>query len=79
MLCKTQEEIPSAVALASGPVLQPKSEASRAVLQVTPEGRTTFWSRNEPFDCPNVVDAARDQVREGVVLDGELVVWVDRL
>lgn len=80
MLCKAQEAIPAADALAGGTVLEPKWDGFRAVLQVTPEGGVTYWSRNrtnlsDAFQ--DVVAAARDQVPAGVVLDGELVVWVD--
>ena len=80
MLCKAQEAIPTATALAGGTVLEPKWDGFRAVLQVTPEGRTTYWSRkgtNLSSAFPDLVDAARDQVPAGVVLDGELVAWVD--
>ena len=40
----------------------------------------TYWSRNGTdlsTAFPDLVEAARDQVPAGVVLDGELVVWVD--
>ena len=80
MLCIAQETIPTAAALAGGTVLEPKWDGFRAVLQVTPEGRVTYWSRNGTdlsAAFPDLVDAARDQVPAGVVLDGEAVVWVD--
>ena len=61
-------------------MLEPKWDGFRAVLQVTPEGRVTYWSRkgtNLSTAFPDLVEAARDQVPAGVVLDGELVVWVE--
>lgn len=80
MLCRAQETIPAAAALAGGTVLEPKYDGFRAVLQVTPAGRVRYWSRKGTdlsAAFPDLVDAARDQVPAGVVLDGEAVVWVD--
>lgn len=80
MPCRAQETIPAAAALAGGTVLEPKWDGFRAVLQVTPEGRVRYWSRKGTdlsAAFPDLVDAARDQVPAGVVLDGEAVVWVD--
>lgn len=79
MLCKAQEAIPTAAALAGGTVLEPKWDGFRSALQVTPEGRVTYWSRNKTdlsTAFPDLVEAAQAQVPAGVVLDGELVVWV---
>ena len=80
MLCRAQESLPTAEALTGGTVLEPKWDGFRAVLQVTLEGQVTFWSRkgtNLSTAFPDLVEAARDQVPAGVVLDGELVVWVE--
>lgn len=80
MLCKAQEAIPTAAAMVGGTVLEPKWDGFRSALQVTPEGRVTYWSRNKTdlsTAFPDLVEAARDQVPAGVVLDGEVVVWVD--
>lgn len=56
-----------------------KWDGFRAVLQLTPDGRVTYWSRNGSdlsHAFPDLVDAARAQVPPGVVLDGEAVAWV---
>lgn len=79
MLSKSQDAIPTALALAGGTIWEPKWDGFRAVLQ-SADGGVRLWSRNQTDlskAFPDVVEAATAQVPVGCVLDGELVAWVD--
>lgn len=77
MLAKAQESIPGPNDRHS---FEPKWDGFRAVVQTDLDGRIAIWSRNRTNlsrAFPDLVEAARNQMPRGLVLDGEAVVWVD--
>ncbi|MGZ0153747.1 ATP-dependent DNA ligase (plasmid) [Kribbella sp. WER1] len=78
-LAKTAEQIPGPHDLVGGTRYEPKWDGFRAVLVRTGD-EARLWSRNGndlTTSFTDVAAAAVQQVPEGVVLDGELVVYVD--
>lgn len=79
MLAKPAATLPAGTALPGGTVYEPKWDGYRAILERT-SARCRVWSRNGTdlaSGFPEIVQAARDQVEPGTVIDGELVVWRD--
>ena len=77
MLAKPAATLPAGSALPGGTVYEPKWDGYRAILERTPEG-CRVWSRNGAdltAGFPDIVDAACEQLQQGSVFDGELVVW----
>lgn len=78
-LAKAVERLPEPGALPGGSRYEPKLDGWRAAA-VVDEDRVTSWSRqrtNLTDSFPDVAAAIAGQVPSGVVLDGELVRWVD--
>lgn len=79
MLAKPAATLPAGSALLGGTVYEPKWDGYRAILERIPQG-CRVWSRNGADltpGFPEVVRSACDQLRPGMVVDGELVVWSD--
>jgi len=78
MLAKAHDSIPAAAALPGGTVWEPKWDGYRLVLR-TSSHDAELWSRNGTnltAIFPELVTAAAD-LPEGLVLDGEAVIWSD--
>ena len=79
MLAKAQDTIPrpgKRIELA----FEPKWDGYRGCLQMRPDGTVRLWSRNgtDLSDAfPDLIEAARLQIPPRVVLDGEVVAFVD--
>jgi ATP-dependent DNA ligase len=79
MLAKPAATLPAGTALPGGTVYEPKWDGYRAILERTSAG-CRVWSRNGAdlaSGFPEIVQAAREQLEPGTVIDGELVVWRD--
>lgn len=79
MLTRAQDVVPIASARPGGTIWEPKWDGYRSILQAS-QGGVRLWSRNGTnlsAAFPDVVDAAKTQVPDGVVLDGETVAFVD--
>src|SRR3546814_7762283 len=77
MLAKPAATLPADSALPGGTVYEPKWDGYRAILERTSAG-CRVWSRNGAdlaAGFPEIVQAAREQLEPGTVIDGELVVW----
>lgn len=78
-LARSAKLLPAAGALPGGCVYEPKFDGYRALLFVDGgAGRIQSRRRHDiTGSFPEVAAAACDQLPSGLVLDGELVVWVD--
>lgn len=79
MLAKPAATLPAGSALPGGTVYEPKWDGYRAILERTSAG-CRVWSRNGAdlsTGFREIVEAAREQLEPGTVIDGELVVWRD--
>ena len=79
MLAKPAAMLPAGAALSGGTLYEPKWDGYRAILERTSAG-CRVWSRNGAdlaAGFPEIVQAAREQLEPGAVIDGELVVWRD--
>ena len=79
MLAKPAATLPAGSALPGGTVYEPKWDGYRAILERTSAG-CRVSSRNGAdlaAGFPEIVQAAREQLAPGTVIDGELVVWRD--
>jgi ATP-dependent DNA ligase len=79
MLAKPAATLPAGAALPGGTVYEPKWDGYRAILERTSAG-CRVWSRNGAdlaTGFREIVEAAREQLEPGTVIDGELVVWRD--
>lgn len=77
VLARHVTHIPSPDALTGGVVYEPKWDGFRAVLDVR-HGTATLWSRQGKEltrAFPDLIAAASDQLPDGVIIDGEAVVW----
>jgi len=79
MLAKPVDRLPSSEALAGGCVYEPKFDGYRALLFVDDVGCRVQSRRGHDISLsfPDLAEAAAEQLPEGVVLDGELVIWGD--
>jgi ATP-dependent DNA ligase len=79
MLARHVAALPTTGALRGGCVYEPKFDGYRALLFVTDEGCRVQSRRGHDITdaFQDVADAAAQRLPEGLVLDGELVVWVD--
>jgi ATP-dependent DNA ligase len=79
VLARSVELLPAVGALPGGCVYEPKFDGYRALLFI--DDSTCLIQSRRRHDItasfPDVAAAARDQLPSGLVLDGELVVWVD--
>jgi ATP-dependent DNA ligase len=77
MLAKAVEALPQPDALPGGCAYEPKFDGYRALLYVTADGcQVQSRGRHDITDAfDDVATAAAANLPEGVVLDGELVVW----
>ena len=79
MLAKPAATLPAGSGLPGGTVYEPKWDGYRAILERTSAG-CRVWSRNGAdlaAGFPEIVQAARELLEPGTVIDGELVVWRD--
>lgn len=79
MLAKPAATLAAVGSLPGGTVYEPKWDGYRAILERTSAG-CRVWSRNGvdlAAGFPEIVQAAREQLDSGTVVDGELVVWRD--
>ncbi len=79
VLARSVQLLPAAGALPGGCVYEPKFDGYRALLFVD-DGMCLIQSRRRhdiTASFPDVAAVACDQLPSGLVLDGELVVWVD--
>lgn len=79
MLAKPAATLPAGTALPGGTVYEAKWDGYRGILERTSAG-CRVWSRNGAdlaSGFPEIVQAAREQLEPGTVIDGELVVWRD--
>ena len=79
VLARSARRLPQADALPGGCVYEPKFDGYRALLFIE-DGRCRIQSRRRQditASFPEVAAAACEQLPSGLVLDGELVVWVD--
>jgi ATP-dependent DNA ligase len=79
VVARSAEVLPAAGALPGGCVYEPKFDGYRALLFVD-DGRCRIQSRRRhdiTASFADVAAAACEQLPSGLVLDGELVVWVD--
>lgn len=77
MLARPTATLPVAMAMPGGTRWEPKWDGYRGIV-VRDGDLCRVWSRTgaDLSSCfPDVVQAARDQLRPGTVIDGELVVW----
>ncbi|MET0928458.1 MAG: ATP-dependent DNA ligase [Aeromicrobium sp.] len=79
MLARHVTALPAAEALRGGCVYEPKFDGYRALLFVTDDGCRVQSRRGHDITdaFPDVATAAVEHLPAGLVLDGELVVWVD--
>jgi ATP-dependent DNA ligase len=79
MLARHVAAMPAPGALRGGCVYEPKFDGYRALLFVTEDGCRVQSRRGHDITdaFQDVADAAGEQLPEGLVLDGEMVVWVD--
>lgn len=79
MLARHVSAMPAPGALRGGCVYEPKFDGYRALLFVTDDGCRVQSRRGHDITdaFQDVADAAAEHLPEGLVLDGELVVWVD--
>ncbi|HET9649156.1 MAG TPA: ATP-dependent DNA ligase [Microlunatus sp.] len=79
MLAKAQDAIPGPAALPGGTIWELKYDGYRSVLRSGEEG-TSLWSR-QGTDLsgifPELIGAATEQLPDGLLLDGEVVIWRD--
>ncbi|WP_030303719.1 hypothetical protein [Streptomyces katrae] len=83
MLAQASEYVPGSGVLASGFGAEQKCDGHRAIrfTTATPGGRLLLQTRRGILvqdRFPDLV-AAAEQLPEGLVLDGELVVWLSRV
>jgi ATP-dependent DNA ligase len=79
MLARTAGQLPAEDAMPGGCLYEPKFDGYRALLFVNAD-RCRVQSRrghNISASFPDVAESATDQLPNGFVLDGELVVWND--
>ena len=79
VLARSARRLPTATALPGGSVYEPKFDGYRALLFVD-DGRCRIQSRRRQditASFPDIAAVAGDQLPSGLVLDGELVVWID--
>jgi ATP-dependent DNA ligase len=79
MLARPVKVMPSPTALRGGCVYEPKFDGYRALLFIAEDGCRVQSRRGHDITAafPDVARAAEETLPAGVVLDGELVVWVD--
>ena len=79
MLAKPVDRLPSPEALPGGCVYEPKFDGYRALLFVDDVGCRVQSRRGHDISVsfPDIAETAAEQLPEGVVLDGELVIWGD--
>lgn len=79
MLARHVTAMPGVDALRGGCVYEPKFDGYRAMLFVTDDGCLVQSRRGHDITdaFPDVAAAAAEHLPAGLVLDGELVVWVD--
>jgi ATP-dependent DNA ligase len=78
MLARHVASLPQPSALPGGSVYEPKLDGYRALLFVGEEGCRVQSRRGHDItdEFRDVADAAAEQLPAGLVLDGELVIWV---
>jgi ATP-dependent DNA ligase len=79
MLAAAVDDVPSLTALPGGTVYEPKWDGFRAIVSLD-AGAVTISSRRRKDltrSFPDIATAVRTQLNGPLVLDGELVVWVD--
>ena len=86
MLAVTVDRIPPPQSCPGGCLYEPKFDGFRAVARVDEEGAVDLWSRRRVrFDdaFPEIVEAVRERIEPGTVVDGEIVRlgedWAPRL
>jgi len=79
MLARHVAALPEPGALRGGCVYEPKFDGYRALLFVTEDGCRVQSRRGHDITdaFPDVADVAFEHLPAGLVLDGELVVWID--
>jgi ATP-dependent DNA ligase len=79
MLARHVTALPEPGALRGGCVYEPKFDGYRALLFVTEDGCRVQSRRGHDITdaFPDVAEAAYEHLPAGLVLDGELVVWID--
>jgi ATP-dependent DNA ligase len=79
MLAKPVDRLPAPDALPGGCVYEPKFDGYRALLFVDDVGCRVQSRRGHDISLsfPDIAETAAEQLPEGVVLDGELVIWGD--
>ena len=79
MLAKPVDRLPSSGALPGGCVYEPKFDGYRALLFIDDVGCRVQSRRGRDISVsfPDIAETAAEQLPEGVVLDGELVIWGD--
>ena len=79
MLARHVSALPEPGALRGGCVYEPKFDGYRALLFVSEDGCRVQSRRGHDITdaFPDVAEAAFDHLPAGLVLDGELVVWID--
>jgi ATP-dependent DNA ligase len=77
MLAKPVDRLPAPGALPGGCVYEPKFDGYRALLFVDDVGCRVQSRRGRDISLsfPDIAETAAEQLPEGVVLDGELVIW----
>lgn len=78
MLAVTVDRIPPPQSCPGGCLYEPKFDGFRAVARVDEEGAVDLWSRRRVrFDdaFPEIVEAVRERIEPGTVVDGEIVRW----
>lgn len=80
MLAKASDTIQGPAAMPGGTVWESKLDGFRGCIQARMDGRMTLWSRNGTdlsSSFPDLMAAAATLVPPGVVLDGEIVSFVN--
>lgn len=80
MLAATTASLPPSTALPGGCWYEPKFDGYRAIVFVGADGRCVVQSRRGAdltSAFPDIAAAAREQLRPGDVVDGELVIWTE--